>query len=253
MRTVQLRLVLGEPYLLHGSPASISGFPEGVKVELTLADTGQKLLYARSELALLAMRGALRSMTDPQDPSPTQQPLLDLGALPAEERAKGERCLAYAKALIPYVPVSPKSAVFRKVIEVVAERLADPVPPSPHSVYRWLRTYITSGHNADVFFGEARISHQRRSGLNLDLREALEQKLMDALGSNPGATLYGAYDHVMAQLAQEHGFDAYRTIEGKPALARGPIPQIITHDAARKPRKSTMRKSARQKAERIKT
>lgn len=245
MRFQQLSLAIGQAYLLNGLPTTVTGFPDGVNVELTRSDTQQKLKYSRNALAQLSMKRALCSMDNPAQPEETGKPLLDLSALSETDIAKFERRMAYTKALARMAPISPKSPVFQQVIDQVALRIEDSAPPSPYSVYRWLLRYVESGYNPDTFFCEAKIHQRRKSRLPEGINAALEKILIEVMGENPGSTLYGAYDAVVARIASEQGFDAYRTIGRTVGLTREPLPQIIKHRAGRKSRKSLSNKSSK--------
>lgn len=247
MRIPIFSLALGKGFLLNQLPVTVTGFPDGVSVELTRADTNQKLVYSRNALARLAMRRAFSSTDNPIEPEESGRPLIDLSKLSEKELADVKRRLSYTKPLARMAPISPKSAAFRIAIEQVAQHIEDPTPPSPHSVYRWLLLYIDSGQNPDIFAGNARIRQRRKSRLPEGVHEALEEALIETMGQNPNATLYGAFNAVIARVAAEKGFDAYRTVEGPISLSGGPLPVIIQHRASRKPRKSLPNKSPRNK------
>ncbi len=245
MRFQYLSMAVGKGYLLNGLPMTVTGFPDGVNVELTRVDTQQKLLYSRNALARLSMQRAFCSVGDPTRPEESGKPLVDVSVLNSADIAKATRRMAYTKALIRLSPISPKSPIFQQVIDQVAQQIEDTSPPSPYSAYRWLLRYIDSGYNPDTFLGEARIHQRRKSRMPEGVNEAFDAALIEVMGENPTSTLYGACDAVIARVASEQGFDAYRTIGGTVRLSREPLPQIIRHRAGRKSRKSLSKNSSK--------
>jgi len=200
---------------------------------LERCDSGQRVTFKLSDLAVMAMTGVCKSAE--ADATPARSlPVVSLSELRPGKRDAVLRKLAYVKAALTEHPVGPKSARLSRVIDELAKRRRDTSPPSPHSVYRWLRRYVASGYDVNSLALDAMVKRRRISRVGDDVRNRIAQHLMDSLSRVKGGTVYGAFDEVMEKVARELGYDGFRTKNGSTQI----VGLLDIKDAAERSRRN---------------
>jgi putative transposase len=128
-----------------------------------------------------------------------------LQALKPDQRRRVDRRIAYTNACVGLYPVGPNSKRLSAAIADVAERNRDSRPPSPHSVYRWMRRYILSNYDTGVFVQDAGAVRTRQPKLEKGVRDLLKAEIERLLGASEGATLHGVMDEALALVAKQLG------------------------------------------------
>ena len=214
MRSKVLDLRLGRQLLFNGIAFVVERHDGVSNVILRRVDTLQTVSHTRNELAQACIDGLLVD-ADAAEPDPKHiQPSFDLSRLSNAQRRMALRRLAYTRAAESLYPVGPKSPRLARVIGEVARRREDPSPPSVHTVYRWLRRFVASGRDTTVFLRDAGALRKRKPRLPEGVDERLRAHLMERLGANKGGSLRGVLDEVLADVAQELGYDGFKTVRG---------------------------------------
>lgn len=208
----------------HISPGTEVRIREQLQVIDKISDTGQvtlrcpvrqtQLEFELSELVHMRMSGALTPVYATQVKHqvtgvPTYEPLSK------EARKLVARRISYAQSAAGIYPVGPHSPRLKAAISEVAQRHRDPAPPSPHSVYRWVRRYVTSGYDAAVFMQDCSVTRTRRPRHVTDeVRSRLQEHITALLGASKGATLNGITNLALAKTAKDLGHLTFVTKEG---------------------------------------
>jgi len=214
MKTPPFAFVKGTPYVLDGQEVTIDGIDTATgKVKVTRANTTQQLHYELQDLMQMRLDGRL---TSPPSQRPRYEPLgkASLKNLSPEQSLRVRRRMAYATACAPLYPVGPLSSRLANTIGDVARRVGDKRPPSPHSVYRWMRRYILSNYDTAVFVQDAGAIRQRKSRIGRDERERLSAEIERLLGATKGATLSGVMDEALASVAKQLGYLSFVAKDG---------------------------------------
>lgn len=214
MRTTPLSFVVGTEYLLNGVPVKVDRIDVDTgKVWLERAFTRGSLSFGLQELTQMRWRGEL---TLPGEEQRQHEPTgrATLYPLTKDQRTRAARRLAYATACAPLYPVGPLSGRLAKAIAEVATRIRDKSPPSPHSVYRWVRRYILSNYDTAVFVQDAGAIRQRKPRIDPKVRERLAVEIERLLGANKGATLSGVMDEALASVAKQLGYLTFTAKDG---------------------------------------
>lgn len=214
MKTPHLSFAKGTKYLLDGKEFESDGIDvETGKVRVVRRHTKEAQTFTTAELAHMRMEGQL---TLPADNDlrhvPTGRPTLR--PLTAEQRRRVQRRQAYSTACAPLYPVGPLSNRLKTAIDEVAERIGDKLPPSPHSVYRWVRRYVLSNYDTAVFVQDAGALRQRKPRLGKGVHDLLALEIERLLGSNPAATLSGVMDEALASVAKQLGYLTFTAKDG---------------------------------------
>lgn len=220
MRKALFEFKLGQRLWLNDAPAIVCQVDSTGKRHVRLLHTNQIVTLSKAKLARFSMCGVVRSA----EPAPGSQdgPAVedhhDSGVLWHElsesQRARVERRINYVKAVEELYPIHPKNPLLSIAIMQVAEKTGDDHPPSPHSVYRWLRRYVKAGCDASALAREAAFKRRRKSRLPAGARQQLAVQLMEALGANPGASISGVFNDVMRETAKMLGLDSYKDRDG---------------------------------------
>lgn len=214
MRSKVFDLALGRQLLLNGI-AFVVERHEGVShVILRRVDTLQTVRHTRNELAVAFIQGLLVDLDAPEPSTKDIQPTFDLSRLSDAQRDRALRRLAYTRAVLRLHPVGPRSLRLKHTIVEVAQRRADPSPPSTHTVYRWLKRFTDAKQDSTVFLRDAGALRKRKSRLPEGVDERLRAKLMEKLGATKGGSLRGVTDPVLEEVAKELGYDGYKTVKG---------------------------------------
>lgn len=132
-----------------------------------------------------------------------------------ETRARVARRIAYAQFAAALYPVGPKSSRLKAAISDVAQRHKDDSPPSPHSVYRWVTRYVTSGYDTAVFMQDCSATRTRKKRQVTDeLSHRLREHITELLGAFKSATLHGITNLALAKTARDLGHLTFITKEG---------------------------------------
>jgi hypothetical protein len=132
-----------------------------------------------------------------------------------ETRARVARRIAYAQFAAALYPIGPHSSRLKAAISDVAQRHKDDSPPSPHSVYRWVTRYVTSGYDTAVFMQDCSATRTRRKRQVTDeVSCRLREHITELLGAFKGATLHGITNLALAKTAKDLGHLTFVTKEG---------------------------------------
>lgn len=213
MKTITLDFSIGRQLIVNGSLWVIESLDGPSAVNLCALTSGQVVRFTRNELARLAIDGKL---SDPAQPATGIVPpsRIDISALPESKRALAMRRLQYVNAVKRMYPIGPQNPHFVERISETAAARNDPSPPSPHSVYRWLRRFVTGGYDTAVFLRDVGTTRKRKPRLQDGVHERLEELLLEALGNTKGGSLHGVADDVLATLAREFGYDRFKSVTG---------------------------------------
>lgn len=201
---------------------------ERLHVVKTVSDTGAVTLqcpvrrteisYSLSELVTLRMAGDLEPVHGVSVTYEASKTRID-SKLSKDACQRISRRISYAQVCAREYPVGPKSPRLRRLIDHVAARDEDPSPPSAHSVYRWVKRYVTSGYDTAVFMQDEAVSRQRRPRkLTAPIRSSLERNIQTLLGRYVGGTLNGVLNMALAKTAKQNGYSQFVTKEGATEL-----------------------------------
>ena len=124
----------------------------------------------------------------------------------------------YVKGVINEFPVGPNSTRLSNAVAAVARRLNDSEVPSPHSVYRWLTRYVQSGYDVNALAKDAMTKRSRTPRLPEKVKKRLEECLLEELGADVGASIWGVTDKILEQIAVELEYDGFVTTRGSVTL-----------------------------------
>lgn len=147
-----------------------------------------------------------------------------LGQFTKEQRTTIARRIAYSTVASKQYPIGPKSPRLMSIIKEVAERLGDPKPPSPHSVYRWTVRYVTSGYDSAVFMQDACATRTRTPRVAAPIKDKLRDNIQALLAQFKEATLHGLTDLALAKTAKDLGYIEFVTRSGETMLVDEYIP-----------------------------
>ena len=196
---------------------------EQLQVVQSIDDNGQVTLmcplrkttlnFELSELVSMRMAGTLKPIhVGPEDHPPSGEPTY--ASMSDESRQRTLRRVAYGRKASELYPIGPKSAKLKELIAEVAERIGDPGPPSPHSVYRWVRRFVGSGYDTAVFMQDGAVRRTRKPRKIPDkVRTRLGEHIQTLLGRYPGAKINGITDLALALTARDSGHATFITKE----------------------------------------
>ena len=183
-----------------------------------------RLSYAMPELVAMHMAGTLLPLNN-RSTSHKGIGTPKLGVLEPAASERIARRLAYGKAATQEFRVGPKSPRMKLLIDAVAQRIGDTNPPSPHSVYLWVRRYVTAGYDTAVFMRDVDMTRTRRPrGLTDDLQDLLNQDIYIRFGAFRGANHRGISNIALARTAKYMGYVSFLTREG----SEEPVDRFIT-------------------------
>jgi hypothetical protein len=220
MKASLLSFVRGAKYSLNGQMVEVESVDvkEGTAILKAHYPNKASLRYSLAELSTMFFRGELNLPSDtPASHEPTWKATLK--PLTQEQRKRVERRIAYTNACTPLYPVGPLSRRLSTAIAEVAQRLGDKRPPSPHSVYRWVRRYILSNYNTAVFFQDAGAIRQRKPRVDKGVRDLLAVEIERLLGVDKKATLHGVMDEALASVAKQLGHIHFIAKDGSQQVA----------------------------------
>lgn len=173
-----------------------------------------RLQFELPELVSMRMSGALEPvLLTPTKHQVTGTPTYE--RLTKEARARVARRIAYAQSAAKLYPVGPQSPRLKAVIFEVGQRHKDSAPPSPHSVYRWLTRYVSSGYDTAVFLQDCAVTRTRRKRHVTDeVSDRLREHITSLLGAFKGATLHGITNLALAKAAKDLGHLTFISKEG---------------------------------------
>ena len=201
-------------YIINGIAMAVDSLdPETGLVRLRNPRSGAKEDFSTQQLAYMRMTGRLSVPADTHlKHTPTFQPTLQR-LTPVQSRCVARRT-AYAKASAHLYPIGPLSARLQSTVDEVAVRIKDTRPPSPHSVYRWMRRLILSNYDTAVFAQDAGAIRQRKSRIEPKAQELLREEIQRLLGASRHATLNGVMNEALARVAKELGYITFTSKEG---------------------------------------
>lgn len=214
MKAPPMSFAKGAVYVLNGKEVESDGIDvETGKVKLIRVHTKEEMHFTVPEMTRLRMQGALRG---PGNTKTHHVPSgrATLKPLTTEQRTRAQRRIAYATACAPLYPVGPLSHRMKNTIADVSRRLGDRLPPSPHSVYRWMRRYILSNYDTAVFVQDAGAVRQREARIGSDVQALLAKEIERLLSGNKAATLSGVMDEALASVAKQLGYLRFTAKDG---------------------------------------
>lgn len=214
MNTPPLSLTKGAKYVFKGKEVEVDSVDVDTgNVLLKRPFTGEMLSYSLSAFTTLRMNGQLPR---PGEKLPRHQPTGRANGLRLkdDQRERAARRLAYATACTPLYPIGPLSHRLATAIAEVAARIRDRSPPSPHSVYRWVRRYVLSNYDTAVFVQDAGAIRKREPRIDRKVKELLEKEIERLLGADKDATLNGILDEAMASVAKQLGYLKFTAKDG---------------------------------------
>jgi hypothetical protein len=207
MKSSMLSFVPRTKFQVHGRDVEVDSVDakKGTVILKAPAPSKETLSYGLAELNAMYFRGEL---TLPPGAEPRHEPTwkATLKELTKEQRKRVARRIAYTNACAPLYPVGPLSRRLSTAIAEVAQRIGDRMPPSPHSVYRWMRRYILSNYNTAVFVQDAAAIRKRKPRIDKGVRDLLAVEIERLLGANKKATLNGVMDEALASVAKRLGY-----------------------------------------------
>jgi hypothetical protein len=214
MRAPPLPLAPGVELRINGQLLVVRSISPTGEVKLECPVRLTTLSFALSELVSMRMAGNLVPVHAP----PVTHQVSGVprrGLLQPAMRERVTRRMAYGQAALQQYPVGPKSERLKRLIAEVAERIGDSCPPSPHSVYRWVRRCVASDYNTAVFMQDGDVTRTRRPRkMTDDVSSTLREHIQILLGSNKGATLHGITNLALAKTAKDLGYIQFKTKEG---------------------------------------
>lgn len=224
MRAPPFPVKVGSELTFKGQLQVIDAIGEAGEVTLRCPLRNTKVRIALDELVTLRTHGEVapameRPVKDKLDARP------NYGQFTDAQRETIARRIAYTRAAVELFPVGPKSPRLHQVIEVVARRLEDPSPPSPHSVYRWTTRYVNANYDAAVFMQDANATRSRKPRVEQAVKDKLRQHIEALLGQFKFATLHGLTDLALALAARDLGYITFVTKRGQTELVEEFIPK----------------------------
>lgn len=220
MRKAPFEFKPGQRLWFNGAPATVCQVDSAGQRHIRLSATNQVVKLSEAKLARLSMCGVVKS-ADPTGAAPDEsvtKESRDSGVpwhkLSKAQQARIRRRIKYVKAVETLYPISPNNPLLPVAVMQVAKDTADDNPPSPHSVYRWLRRYVKAGCDVGALAREVAFRRQRRSRLPAGAKQQLAVRLMEALGANPGASISGVFNDVMQAAAEALGLESYKDRNG---------------------------------------
>lgn len=196
-----------------------------------------RLRFELPELISMRMAGTLEPVqAAPERHRPSGQPTY--AAMSRETRDRVLRRLAYGRTAAQLYPIGPDNPLLSELIAEVAQRIGDVRPPSPHSVYRWVRRFVGSGYDTAVFMQDGAVMRRRKAQrVPDDVKSRLREHVQALLGAYPGATLNGITNLALARTARDLGHVTFITKEGVEELAE---PFIHTAEAVLRTRDAAL-------------
>jgi putative transposase len=179
-------------------------------VVLRRLDTGSTLRYTTNEFAMMVANQHIEFADEV--PRPARRIALDFTALEPEVVGRIERRLYYVRSLLPLRDKGPRNAHLRLAIQEAAHRIEDPSPPSPHTVYRWVKRYVESGYDVGCLAVEALVKRTRASRLPPRVREALLKHAFNALKGFKKRSLRSLANDIFRATAQDLGFTHFLSV-----------------------------------------
>lgn len=214
MKTPPFPIEPGTELRLNGQLQVVKSIDDNGTVTLMCPLRKTEVQFDLQALVSMRMAGKLEPVQlPPESHQPSRQPTY--ATMSDDERKRVLRRVAYGRAAAEYFPIGPKNPQLKTLIAEVAERLKDPDPPSPHSVYRWMRRYVGSGYDTSVFMQDAAVIRTRTPRrFSDDLKERLREHIQTLLGAYQGATLHGITNLALARTARDAGYVSFVTKEG---------------------------------------
>lgn len=228
MRAPPFRLSVGAQLLIHGRTQLISDVADDGDIHLKCVNSGRTYRTSMAELASMRLRGEVECPNDGATHQPSGRP--SLKPMTDAMRARIARRIAYVRIAVREYPVGPKSSRLQNCINLVALRNGDSRPPSPHSVYRWVRRYVESNYDTAVFLQDAAAVRTRTPRIDTRVQDCLRTEIERLLGGNVGATLNGVMNEALATVAKNLGYVTFRTKEGVELLPD----EFLTEQSRRK-------------------
>lgn len=177
------------------------------------------------EVALMFLTGEAKPAHEaPPKYSPTGKPHLKPLAEDDPRWVTIHRRMAYGQALGRLGSMGPKNPVFILTVAEIGNRLGDPHPPSPDSVYRWARRYRNSGFDTAVFMQDGNVTRTRTPRVDPAVATILKAHVQNLLGQFMHATVHGVTDLALALTAKDLGHITFIAKDGTEAHVDSFIP-----------------------------
>lgn len=177
--------------------------PNGEVLLETIPD-GSLSLVQRQQLLDDFAQGLISASTT-EERSPKTMPTYSrpLDQLSAEVQKEAKRRRSYLEAICAEgKPVfTPDHLV--PIIEQVAEKIADPAPPSVTSVYRWHRRYTTAKDSRSLV-PRYDLRGMKRARQGTRVHELLSEATAEAYNTSPLATGKSIYSRLLAKIETEN-------------------------------------------------
>lgn len=214
MKAPPFHISPGTEVRVRGQLQVIDNISDSGLVTLVCPLRHTELQFDLHELVAMRMDGVLTPVLSEQTTHQVAYPQT-YARQSKEARGRVARRIAYAQFAAALYPVGPHSSRLKAAISDVAQRHKDDSPPSPHSVYRWVTRYVTSGYDTAVFMQDCSIARTRKKRQVTDeVSCRLREHITELLGSSKGATLHGITNLALAKTAKDLGHLTFITKEG---------------------------------------
>ncbi len=167
-----VRLGIGTEVVIEDQVFAVRRSLSDSLIQLEEEDSGQILKLGRRQLAVALAEGKAEIKTKTR--SNVRGAKADLSALPKKEQEEVQRRLTYIKLVeTPEISATGKQLITES-IKRGAERLGDLSPPSPATLYSWLKAYRSASRDACALIPRTRGRGNRRRRLCAEVIEALE-------------------------------------------------------------------------------
>lgn len=237
MKTPPFAIAPGIELRLNGQLQVIESVSADGEVTLKCPLRHTRLRFELTELISMRMAGTLEPVQAARESHrPSGQPTY--ASMSRETRDRVLRRLAYGRTAAQLYPIGPDNPLLAELIAEVAQRIGDARPPSPHSVYRWVRRFVGSGYDTAVFMQDGAVMRRRKAQrVPDDVKSRLREHVQVLLGAYPGATLNGITNLALARTARDLGHVSFITKEGVEELAE---PFIQTAEAVLRTRDAAL-------------
>ena len=218
MKSIEFAPTLGKQVLVNGLMFVVTALEGPNRVVLMRVDSGQTVTFERNTLARMAIAGTFQSLDGARQADKPPLPNLSFDSLSDSGKKRVSRRVAYVKGVINEFPVGPNSTRLSNAVAAAARRLNDSEVPSPHSVYRWLTRYVQSGYDVNALAKDAMTKRSRTPRLPEKVKKRLEECLLEELGADVGASIWGVTDKILEQIAVELEYDGFVTTRGSVTL-----------------------------------
>lgn len=133
----------------------------------------------------------------------------DFTSYPEELRCEAKRKYRYVDTVLKsHLPTRTQSSL-QPVIEQIAQEINDSNPPNWLTLYRWLKTYDSSGGDIRSLVPRYKARGDYRPKLSREVRQIIDQAIKDVYLTLNRPDIADVYDEVLRQITHEnHRFTA---------------------------------------------